>query len=252
MTSSGHGSPAAAVRAGAIAGASTLVLAVLALFGTSAVHAVLTKGHAVTTAQDVARPMGPLWPAIAALMLAAVLDIVIARALRIVLLPVGPRAAAVAAAFRIAYAGVFIVAIGQLALVAGRGRTPGSMLSGANRFDSIWHAGLPLFGVHLLLVGYLLLRSDFTPRLLGVLVAVAGAGYVIDGVGDLLAAGFPVRAAVFTFAGEPLLALWLLARYVRRAPEAGAPRTTRFSGLRGAVVSGASAHVAVEPAPACG
>jgi hypothetical protein len=202
--------------AGVVAGSATLALAGLVPFGTGSVHGLVTKGDAVATAHTVSVSLTTLWLAIGALLVAVALDVVIARALRLVLLPINRRAAEIAAAFRIAYAAVFAVAVAQLTL-ATRGGTPDSILGSMNRFDGIWDAGLSLFGVHLLVVGSVLMRSHFAPRLLAVLVAVAGAGYVIDSVGVLLSANLPVRVAVFTFGGEPLLALWLLVRTWRRA-----------------------------------
>ena len=39
-----------------------------------------------------------------------------------------------------------------------------------------WRIGLVFFGVHLLLVGYVIVKSDYVPRILGRLVALAGLG----------------------------------------------------------------------------
>ena len=78
-----------------------------------------------------------------------------------------------------------------------------------NAFQHIYDLGLFLFGIHLALLGYLSLRSDFIPKVIGVLLAVAGAGYAFDTVAAVLDLDLsPVSA--FTFLGEPLLALWLL------------------------------------------
>jgi hypothetical protein len=69
---------------------------------------------------------------------------------------------------------------------------------------------LVLFGTHLLLIGYLIYRSGFAPKLLGVLVALAGAGYLVDSVDALLFSGYTANIGAFTFVGEFLLMLWLL------------------------------------------
>ena len=42
-----------------------------------------------------------------------------------------------------------------------------------------WRIGLVFFGVHLLLVGYVIVKSDYVPRILGRLVALAGLGFVL-------------------------------------------------------------------------
>src|SRR5207244_8361914 len=46
--------------------------------------------------------------------------------------------------------------------------------------------GMILFGFYCLLIGYLILRSNFMPRLLGILVAFAGLGHLIGIFANLL------------------------------------------------------------------
>ncbi len=78
-----------------------------------------------------------------------------------------------------------------------------------NAFQHIYDLGLFLFGIHLALLGYLSLRSGFIPKVIGVLLVVAAAGYAFDTVTAVLALDLPT-VSVFTFLGEFLLALWLL------------------------------------------
>ena len=59
-------------------------------------------------------------------------------------------------------------------------------------------------------LGYLVFRSGFLPRLLGILLTVAGAGYLADVVIRLLFPGIDATVSQFTFVGELLLPLWLL------------------------------------------
>jgi hypothetical protein len=67
-----------------------------------------------------------------------------------------------------------------------------------------------LLAVWLLPLGYLVYKSGFLPRILGVLVMIAGFGFLIDFVTFFLFPNFDVSISLFTFWGEPLLALWLL------------------------------------------
>ena len=60
-------------------------------------------------------------------------------------------------------------------------------------------------------IGYLAYRSAYVPKILGVLLAIAGAGYVFDTFGEVLAEGAPSISTV-TFLGEFLLAVWLVIR----------------------------------------
>jgi hypothetical protein len=57
-------------------------------------------------------------------------------------------------------------------------------------------------------------RSGFLPRWLGVLLLIAGAGYLFDFFTSLLFPFAGVTVTQFTFIGELLLPLWLLIRGV--------------------------------------
>jgi hypothetical protein len=63
-------------------------------------------------------------------------------------------------------------------------------------------------------MGYLIFKSGYIPRILGVLLIIGGFGYLIDFVTFLLFPDFDVTIAEFTFIGELLLPLWLLIKGV--------------------------------------
>jgi hypothetical protein len=76
------------------------------------------------------------------------------------------------------------------------------------------------WGLWLLPLGFLVFRSVFLPRLLGILLMIGGAAHVIDAGTQLLFPGVPT-VSQFTFAfailaaiGELLFALWLLIKGV--------------------------------------
>ena len=73
------------------------------------------------------------------------------------------------------------------------------------------------FGLWLLPLGYLIVRSGFIPKLIGVLLMIACFGYLADVVTFFLAPGFGVSVSEFTFVGELLLMIWLLVRGVNAA-----------------------------------
>jgi hypothetical protein len=166
--------------------------------------------------------MGLFRLSIVSLILVAALDVVIAWALYRVFSPVSKSISLLAATLRLVYAGVFMVAIGQLVGVArllGSGATPSAFnadqvhaqaLSGVNAFNDVWYVGQFLFGLHLLVIGYLAYRSGYVPRFLGVLLVVAGIGYAIDSLAAVLSPGSWTNISTFTFIGEFLLAVWLV------------------------------------------
>jgi hypothetical protein len=73
-----------------------------------------------------------------------------------------------------------------------------------------------LFGVHLLLIGLLAYRSDFMPRIFGILLVIAGLGYLADGFGAVLVPGYALDISRFTFMGEAALMFWLLIKGSRK------------------------------------
>lgn len=68
---------------------------------------------------------------------------------------------------------------------------------------------LPVFGVYCLLIGYLIIRSTYVPRFLGVLMAIGGVGWL-----TFLSPALTHQLSPFNFApgliGEGSLTLWLL------------------------------------------
>ena len=205
-------------KASLIAGVALLLMAALAGFGYDfAIHGRITTGNAARTAQDIMAHQGLFRAGIACLFLVIVLDVVAALGLYWVFRPVSKPISAVAAGMRIVYAGIFAVAVVQLvgaARLLGGTSLPASgaarVLSDINRFTDIWHAGLIVFGLYLLVIAWLAWRSGYVPRLLGVLVAIAGLGYIYDSIGQFVSGGSWTQVSTVTFIGEFLLALWLV------------------------------------------
>jgi len=94
---------------------------------------------------------------------------------------------------------------------------------------------LLFFGCVCLTLGWLIHRAGFLPKVLGIMMAIAGAGYLLDGFALILSPA--LHAAIFpaslvpAFVAESSLCLWLLVKGVdvakwearaRAAPEAPA------------------------------
>ena len=223
-------------RAGLTAGAGLLLLTALSVFGYFiAVKGLVTPGDAAQTASSITESAGLFRLGIVSLYVVIVLDIVVGWALYRVFSPVNRSLSILAAVMRVAFSGVFMVAISQLVAVPRLlGNEPyldalrpeelqTQALSAIQAFSDIWHAGLLLFGLHLLLIGYLAFRSGYVPRVLGVLLAIDGLSYVVDTFGTVLSHGTWTDTASFTWIGEFLLAPWLIIRS-RRLPTAGSTR----------------------------
>ena len=200
------------------------VLAGFAVFG--AIAAQITPGDATRTAQDIAASQGVFRLGIAGLIVVVILDVIVATALYILFAPVNRMVAIMAAGFRIAYAAVYLVAIAQLVIAVDLLGNPAQALLAVNAYDTIWHVGLILFGVHLLLVGALAYRSGYVPKIFGILLVIAGAGYLVDGFGAVLVQDYAISIGAFTFVGEVALIFWLLISGTPEQPST-APTPTR-------------------------
>ncbi|MGO9127600.1 MAG: DUF4386 domain-containing protein [Terriglobales bacterium] len=80
-----------------------------------------------------------------------------------------------------------------------------------------YNIGLVFFGFHCMLIGYLISRSAFLPRILGGLIAIAGLCYLTNSVANFLSPSFAAHLFPYILLpglAEPLLALWLLVRGV--------------------------------------
>jgi Domain of unknown function (DUF4386) len=73
-------------------------------------------------------------------------------------------------------------------------------------------SSLAFFGPYCLLIGFLIFKSTFLPRILAVLMALAGIGWLI--VLSSLAGQFSTYLAILGFLGEASLMLWLVVKGV--------------------------------------
>jgi len=223
------------------AGALT-AMAVLAFPGVAAIERLLATATAGGAAAETIRSSGATFGvALLALMAVVVLDVIVAWGLWGVFRPTQPAAAALSAALRITYSAVFAAAIGLLIdvqrLATGAGAS-GSLPAEVRdelvvqrlaEFDSVWSGALIIFGAHMAVVAWLLLRHrGVFARIVGVFVAIAAAGYLLDGALPMVVPGWS-GIAQFTFVGEILLIAWLVTggiRSARLARRDGAPAQT--------------------------
>jgi hypothetical protein len=101
-----------------------------------------------------------------------------------------------------------------------------------NLYPQGFFMGMVFFGFHCLLVGYLICRSAFLPRILGVLMAIAGLCYLTHSfvrfLSPAVAAGLFQYIMLPVFVAEMSLTLWLLVvglNVQRWKEQAGVART---------------------------
>ncbi len=88
----------------------------------------------------------------------------------------------------------------------------------ASLFLDIYEHGFVIahlfWGLWLFPMGYLVFKSGFLPKVMGVLLLIAGVGYLVDFTLFVLFPNIDVTVIEFTFVGEVLPPLWLLIKGV--------------------------------------
>jgi hypothetical protein len=219
-------------QAAKIAGSAYVVISVLALFAYFFVKDRLVEpGDAAATVSNIAGSEGLFRGGVAALVAVFVSDAVVAWALYIFFRRVSRDLSLLMAWFRLLYTAISAIALLNLLVVVllvggadyaaalGVGQRDAQVMLFLDAYDHGWAIGLVCFGIHLVLVGFLVLRSDYVPSILGVLLAVAGVGYLVDSLARLVLPNyedygslFMVLVAVPAIAGEFSLTGWLLLR----------------------------------------
>jgi len=195
-----------------IAGAGLLLMAVLSPIAYLNTFQSLVKfDDAALTAQNILNSLGDFRTAIMFLFIVALLDVLVAWAMYIVLIPADKKLSAITAWLRVIYGVIFAFAIFQLILALNVLSPDGAQaMSYLKAFQSIWDKALILFGFHLLLLGYVSFKSGYVPKWLAVFLVLAALGYIIDGFGKWFSPAHSLSISQFTFIGEVLLIFWLL------------------------------------------
>jgi hypothetical protein len=219
-------------QAARIAGSAYVIISVLALFANFYVLDRLTQpGDAAATVSNIADSEGLFRSGVVALIAVFVADAVVAWALYIFFKPVSRDLSLLTAWFRLLYTAMSGIALLNLAVVVllvagadaatalGAGQRDAQAMLFLDAYDYGWAIALVCFGVHLVLLGFLALRSDYAPRIIGILLVVAGLGYLVNSLARFLLLNYEdysdfffLLVAVPAIAGEFSLTGWLLLR----------------------------------------
>jgi Domain of unknown function (DUF4386) len=214
-------------RMARIAGLLYLLITLAAPFGELYVRGrLVVAGDAAATATNILTNESLYRSGGVADLIAFAADVAIALVFYELLKPAGRRVSLLAAFFRLMHAAVVAVAtlayFTPLLLLERAPNLRGfnvEQLQGLSLVSLRLHGvgyniGLVFFGIHCVLIGYLVYRSTFLPRVLGPLIGVAGMCYLINSFAALLAPAFKARIypAILMPAGlaELSLTVWLL------------------------------------------
>jgi hypothetical protein len=212
-------------QAALIAGLGLLIMAFAAPVAEFVVYPRLfIPGKIEETAQNIVANQALFLVGMFAYLITFVCDVLVAWALYILLIPVNRSLSLLTAWFRLVYTVIALLGVLKLATVFRIVTTPDyrtavskdqlhaqvQLLLRSSQYE--WSIGVVLFGIHLGLLGYLVYRSDYIPRMLGILLAIAGVGYPIYYLSPYLYPNTDLGFIMITFFGELVFMLWLLVR----------------------------------------
>lgn len=185
----------------------------------------VVDGDAASTTNNIAGQMSTFrWGALAFLIM-VIVDVLLAGPLYTLLADVNRNRARLSSWLRLVNGTIFGVALfnlfGIIRLLEAGGPTgpegPSGVMQYLAAFDLTWLIGLVFFGLHLLLLGNLVVRSSRFPKAIGYLLMLAGSGYLADSFAQLLLPSYGDFQMIFEMAviipgilGEFSLTLWLL------------------------------------------
>ncbi|MEA1903247.1 MAG: DUF4386 domain-containing protein [Actinomycetota bacterium] len=213
--------------------AGVLYLAIFAIYplSVSVRSTLVVPGDAATTAQNVAANLTLFRWGMAGEATVFLIEIVLAGILYVLLRPVS-RSMSLAASFARASEGVVMAAgnlftsILTLLVVGGAGYLAAFQTEQLDALALLFQEANDFvvltwgffFALHLVLLGWLVYRSGFFPKIPGVLLVLAGIGYFAQSYGVIVAPGLAgvLETVVLVLAvpGELVFALWLLIKGV--------------------------------------
>ena len=222
-------------RLARIAGILYLIIIISGIFAEFFVRqSLIVPGDAAATASSIVAAESLFRLGIAADLIMIIADVALALVFYFLFKPVSNILSLMAAFFRLAQAVVLGINLLnlffalQLLTVAGiqaafpAAAPPALALLFLGAHSTGYALGLMFFGVNLLILGYLALKSGYFPRLLGILVIVAALGYLLDTFARVLLPNYSDLQPIFdlavfgpAFIAELSLALWLLFKGVK-------------------------------------
>ncbi|MBN1407291.1 MAG: DUF4386 domain-containing protein [Calditrichaceae bacterium] len=156
-------------------------------------------------------------------------DVLLAWALYMILIPVNKNLSLLSGWLRLVNATIFGIALYNLIIVLkllsknaylktfGTEQLHAQVLLFFETFNITWLIGLIFFGLHLLVMGYLIYKSGYISKIIGILLLVAGIGYLIDSFANFLLPDYANYKDIFLIIvivpgiiGELSLTFWLL------------------------------------------
>jgi Domain of unknown function (DUF4386) len=229
-------------RAALIAGLAYVIITVLSLFAISVLDGPTEPDNSAATVENIVNSEVLFRSGLAAFIIVLIADVVVAWALYVFFQRTSRELSLFAAWFRLVYIAIAAAALLNLLVVLQlvdgtgystaleKGQRDAQVMLSLDAYNYGFFLGLVSFGVHLLLLGFVMVKSDYAPSILGMLVALAGLGYVVINLARVVLPNYRdyedlllLLLAVLAAPGEFGLIGWLLWRGGKARPAASNP-----------------------------
>jgi len=217
-----------------IAGFGYLIIFITGIFSNFYVlENFIVPGDAATTANNIMGNNMIFRIGVLSFVIMVFFDVVLAWALYVLLKPVNKNLSLLSGWLRLVNSTIFGIALfnlfSVLQILSGAdylkvfetGQLQAQVMLFLNAFNNTWLIGLVFFSIHLFLLGYLIFKSTYIPRILGVLLIVSSTGYLIDSFANFLLPNYDNYKDIFMLVvaipgiiGELSLTFWLLIKGV--------------------------------------
>ncbi len=210
-----------------IGGILYLFIIVAAGFGEIAVRGnLIVWGDPARTAHNIMASETMFRLGLAGEMLTCVCDVILAMILYVLLKPVSKNLALLGSFFRLTFIGIYgVTKLFEIAALVALDDARHFSNMDTQHFESLAYLALKVhslgygvsflfFGMCCVVFGYLIAKSRYLPRLIGMMLLISGVGYVVFSLSQIVAPTFTARnlfpwLILPAFVAELALALWL-------------------------------------------
>ncbi|RDW15807.1 DUF4386 domain-containing protein [Oceanobacillus arenosus] len=217
-----------------IIGVSLIIMAIVSGFSYAFVHeSLVVQSDPSTTYQNIMASRNLFKAEIFGWLIILISDIVVAWAIYIFLAPINKSLALLSGWLRLIYSAILGIAILNLIFVLVLSssnvidylslleteQVQALMMMSLEGFELIWSIGIVIFGGHLLVVGYVALKSNTIPKIISILLLLASIGYIVIHLSETFLPQYDSFIAILNFifilpmiVGELGFGIWLLIR----------------------------------------
>jgi hypothetical protein len=184
-------------------GVALIILLLLGLFGMPLYSNLIVPGDNITTVNNIMTNLLQFRMGIASYLIILILDVLIALGLYVILKPVNKNLALLQMWLRLIYTAIAVISLLALVLLFINAYSYGQLIA------------YLFFIPHIFVLGYLVFKSGYIPRSLGVLLIIASFSYLLLLYGDFLLPQNLYEAVILVamplaIIGEISLGIWLL------------------------------------------